>query len=333
MTEIQLADVMAVGGDALWRDVDTVVQMLREAPATVPPAAAAMVAANALHVNVMLYESATGAATMVTPAVCQMQMRGPPVPAARRTLHLVALRCSGPRPSWHYDALMVDRQDVYTDGSAVTLTSAVTGEHTRSGGYAVFYGDGHPSNVSRPLPDGTPQTNNRAELSAAIEAVCTARSDVRVLTDSTYVINGVKAGGYGPKNADLWQRMMDTLMVRQEAALSTTFEWVRGHSGNAGNSRADEMAKRAATERTDDGSPSPGRAMPAGRPFPRARRLELAALAERIQRSFMSTEDRAEEDWLLRRELALAACRAAGDITTRRHNKQTAGHPAGGPDA
>lgn len=94
-------------------------------------------------------------------------------------------------------------------------------------------------------------TNNKMELSAVIEALTTLSRPCRVTlySDSQYVINGVtkwihgwvkkgwKTKGKTPvKNKELWQAL-----VREKAKHDITFEWVRGHSGHAGNERCDEI--------------------------------------------------------------------------------------------
>ena len=99
----------------------------------------------------------------------------------------------------------------------------------------------------------TQTTNNRMELIAAIKALETLKrpSDVELYTDSTYVRDGMtswisrwKTNGWRTaakkpvKNADLWQRL--------EAAIErhrVTWHWVRGHDGDPGNERADELAR------------------------------------------------------------------------------------------
>jgi ribonuclease HI len=97
-------------------------------------------------------------------------------------------------------------------------------------------------------------TNNRMELTAVIEALAAleAGSRVTVYTDSEYVKNGIttwihgwKARGWRTadkkpvKNIELWQRL-DNL----NAAHAVQWRWVKGHSGNPGNERADRLANR-----------------------------------------------------------------------------------------
>jgi ribonuclease HI len=98
-------------------------------------------------------------------------------------------------------------------------------------------------------------TNNRMELMGVIEALkaLKAPSDIRLVSDSRYVLNGLetwlkgwKARGWKTadkkpvKNADLWIEL-DTIM----APHSLKFEWVKGHNGHEFNERADQLANEA----------------------------------------------------------------------------------------
>jgi len=98
-------------------------------------------------------------------------------------------------------------------------------------------------------------TNNRMELMAAIVALETLTRPARIdlYTDSRYVRDGITtwihdwkrrnwrtAAKKPVKNVDLWQRLAAAL-ARHEVA----FHWVKGHSGNAGNERADALARDA----------------------------------------------------------------------------------------
>ncbi|HTV79145.1 MAG TPA: ribonuclease HI [Steroidobacteraceae bacterium] len=98
-------------------------------------------------------------------------------------------------------------------------------------------------------------TNNRMELTAAIMGLGALKrpSTATVLTDSQYVIKGItewvpswKARGWRTadrkpvKNQDLWQKL-DELA----AAHTLRWAWVRGHSGDPGNERVDELANLA----------------------------------------------------------------------------------------
>jgi len=97
-------------------------------------------------------------------------------------------------------------------------------------------------------------TNNRMELTAVIEAltVLNRPSKVRLHVDSRYVMNGVqswmhnwKRNGWRTtdkkpvKNQELWQAL-DELVSRHRIE----WVWVKGHAGEPGNERADELANR-----------------------------------------------------------------------------------------
>ncbi len=96
-------------------------------------------------------------------------------------------------------------------------------------------------------------TNNRMEMMAVIKALEALRkqSNVKIYTDSRYVMNGVndwlagwKARGWKTaskkpvKNKALWQEI-DALTSEH----NVEFIWVKGHSGDWGNERADELAR------------------------------------------------------------------------------------------
>ena len=96
-------------------------------------------------------------------------------------------------------------------------------------------------------------TNNRMELTAAIEALSAlkGRCDVELHTDSQYLrkgitqwINGWKRNGWKNaskkpvKNVDLWQAL-DALAATHDVE----WHWVRGHAGHDLNERADALAR------------------------------------------------------------------------------------------
>lgn len=101
-------------------------------------------------------------------------------------------------------------------------------------------------------------TNNRMELTAAIEALTALKRPCRVElhTDSQYVKNGItqwlklwKARGWrtmskgAVKNEDLWRRL-DEAAARHQI----DWRWVKGHAGHPLNERADALAGRALRE-------------------------------------------------------------------------------------
>ncbi len=97
-------------------------------------------------------------------------------------------------------------------------------------------------------------TNNQMELTAVISALSALKRPCPVIihTDSTYVRDGItkwihnwKRNGWRTadkkevKNADLWQRL-DDLVGRYDIE----WRWVKGHNGDPGNEKADELANR-----------------------------------------------------------------------------------------
>ncbi|MBF8269693.1 MAG: ribonuclease HI [Gammaproteobacteria bacterium] len=98
-------------------------------------------------------------------------------------------------------------------------------------------------------------TNNRMELTAAIQALTELKRPCRVqlTTDSVYVKNGITqwlpgwkkknwrtAGKKPVKNVDLWQQL-DAVNSKHEIE----WLWVKGHSGHPENEQADRLANQA----------------------------------------------------------------------------------------
>lgn len=96
-------------------------------------------------------------------------------------------------------------------------------------------------------------TNNRMEMMAAIMALDSLKEpcSITLYTDSKYVMDGItqwmkgwKAKGWKTaakkpvKNQDLWMRLDEAVSRHQ-----IDWQWVRGHTGNEGNERADELAR------------------------------------------------------------------------------------------
>ena len=112
-------------------------------------------------------------------------------------------------------------------------------------------------------------TNNRMELTAAIEALRALNRpcSVQLTTDSQYLKRGVtewlpqwitngwrRANGQPVENADLWQALGQEI-----ARHDMSWRWIRGHRGHALNERADALATAARRKFTQ---PAAGR--PAG---------------------------------------------------------------------
>jgi ribonuclease HI len=138
-----------------------------------------------------------------------------------------------------------DAVEVYTDG-------ACSGNPGPGGWGVVLRWRGR----RRELSGFEPQTtNNRMELRAAIEALEALKRPmtVRLHTDSNYLRSGItvwlprwKANGWRTadkkpvKNQDLWC-LLEAALERHRVE----WRWVRGHSGDLDNERADQLAREA----------------------------------------------------------------------------------------
>lgn len=125
------------------------------------------------------------------------------------------------------------------------------------GGWGVLLKSG---SHKKELYGGEPETtNNRMELMAAIQALETVKKGNKVVlhTDSTYVKDGLTKWIFGwkkngwktaakkpVKNEDLWKRLDDAAARHRDLE----WRWVKGHAGDEGNERADELARKGASE-------------------------------------------------------------------------------------
>jgi ribonuclease HI len=153
-------------------------------------------------------------------------------------------------PAHPYPAAEADRASVviYTDGSCKG--------NPGPGGWGAWLASGE---HSRELFGGEPQTTNqRMELTAAIQALTalTRPCSVVLYTDSLYVLKGItgwiagwKRNGWQNsakqpvKNAELW-RALDAAAAPHDI----DWRWVKGHSGDVGNERADALANEGAAQ-------------------------------------------------------------------------------------
>lgn len=144
---------------------------------------------------------------------------------------------------------------IYTDGACLG--------NPGPGGYAAIlrYGE-HQRELSGRYRD---TTNNRMELRAAIAALnaLTRPCAVELHTDSSYLRDGItkwvhgwqrngwKTAGKDPvKNQDLWRELLAAL-ERHAPAGGIHWRWTRGHAGDPGNERADQLAGAAARAVTE----------------------------------------------------------------------------------
>ena len=96
-------------------------------------------------------------------------------------------------------------------------------------------------------------TNNRMELTAAIMGLSALKEscDVRLVTDSKYVADGITKGwarswqknGWRKSdkkpalNIDLWEKLLNLIDIH-----NVTIDWVKGHDGHPENERCDRLA-------------------------------------------------------------------------------------------
>ena len=143
---------------------------------------------------------------------------------------------------------MIKTVEIYTDG-------ACRGNPGPGGWGVVLIADQHRETMHGGAPD---TTNNRMELTAAIEALNALNGprEVTLYTDSKYVMDGIqrwlpawkkrgwKTANKKPvKNQDLWLQL-DEAVERHEIH----WQWVRGHTGNLGNEAADALANQGIDE-------------------------------------------------------------------------------------
>jgi ribonuclease HI len=134
------------------------------------------------------------------------------------------------------------RVDIFTDG-------ACKGNPGPGGWGAILRSNGK----ERELSGGeSPTTNNRMELTAAIEALKALKKPchVQLWTDSNYVRDGITKWIHGwrrngwktadkkpVKNAELWQDLLEA-----SARHRIEWHWVKAHDGHPENERADALA-------------------------------------------------------------------------------------------
>tara|TARA_B100000965_G_scaffold141788_1_gene118057 strand:- start:409 stop:843 length:435 start_codon:yes stop_codon:yes gene_type:complete len=135
--------------------------------------------------------------------------------------------------------------DIYTDG-------ACSGNPGK-GGWGVYLKIDNEEIQLNGAKDNT--TNNRMELTAVIEALkyLKCKSNINLFTDSKYVMQGIeewihnwkknnwKTSKREPvKNKELWIELDKLVSLH-----NIQWKWVKGHSGDYGNERADYLATTA----------------------------------------------------------------------------------------
>lgn len=132
---------------------------------------------------------------------------------------------------------------IYTDGSCLS-----NGKDNAPGGYAAVAiyidtkGRQHMSDISGGIED---TTNNRAEMVAVIEGLKLLKEpcNVKVVSDSMYIINTMTKGWRKNANTDLW-----SLMEAEVAKHQVSWKWVKGHKGDFHNEVVNSLAQTAAAK-------------------------------------------------------------------------------------
>ena len=140
--------------------------------------------------------------------------------------------------------------EIYTDGACKG--------NPGPGGWGVLMRSG--TNQKELYGGEAGTTNNRMELMAVIQALEALKRPcaVTLYLDSQYVLKGItewlpgwKAKGWKTaskqpvKNAELWKRLDDLLL---QGGHVVDWRWVRGHTGDPGNERADALANLGVTQ-------------------------------------------------------------------------------------
>ncbi|NP_990329.2 ribonuclease H1 precursor [Gallus gallus] len=142
---------------------------------------------------------------------------------------------------------------VYTDGCC-----SGNGRNRARAGIGVYWGPGHPLNISERLPGR--QTNQRAEIHAACKAIEQAKSQnikkLIIYTDSKFTINGITSWVENWKTNG-WRTSSGGSVINKEDfqkldSLSKGIEiqWMHipGHAGFQGNEEADRLAREGASK-------------------------------------------------------------------------------------
>jgi len=135
---------------------------------------------------------------------------------------------------------------IYTDGSCL-------GNPGKGGWAAVIINDNKEDII---FGSEKESTNNRMELTAAINALLKIKQDkkIKIYTDSKYVKDGIEkwinnwklnnwknSNKKDVKNKDLWTKL-DNIICKKEI----TWNWVKAHSVNKYNNKVDLLARNAA---------------------------------------------------------------------------------------
>lgn len=142
------------------------------------------------------------------------------------------------------DQIEIDRILIYTDGGALG--------NPGPGGYGIVILNGE---EKKEISGGFRlTTNNRMELTACIQALKSLKepSNVKLFSDSKYVVNGISKGWAArwrknnwmrtktdpAINPDLWEQLLE-----QCEKHNVDLNWVKGHAGYLYNERCDKLVR------------------------------------------------------------------------------------------
>src|SRR5215218_4643056 len=134
-------------------------------------------------------------------------------------------------------------QDVYTDGACLGNPGPGGWAWAVPGGRFASGAEAH-------------STNQRMEVTAAFEALRALEGPLRIVSDSTYVVNCFRDKWYEGwhrrgwtnsrkepvANRDLWEPFIEAYLAR----VDVEFDWVKGHAGDPMNDLVDRLAVEAA---------------------------------------------------------------------------------------
>ena len=140
------------------------------------------------------------------------------------------------------------KAEIFTDGSCLgnpgpggwAFLSRINRKETRKQGGASY------------------TTNNRMELTAVIEAFKwlqkehPSATEITLFSDSSWVVNTMKANWKRKKNLDLWAELAPLLEGKK-----ISWQWVRGHNGHKENEDCDGRATKEAAKAARSAPPLP----------------------------------------------------------------------------
>jgi len=146
---------------------------------------------------------------------------------------------------------------IYCDGAA--------SPNPGTGAWAAIlsFQEGNPS-AYRELVGAVPNTtNNRMELTAALEGLRALKKPCKVIvrSDSQYLCNAfnkkwipnwIKKGWKTSQNAPVLNQDLWEFLIEQSKKHQITWEWVKGHSDDEFNNRCDELAVAARKKWDED---------------------------------------------------------------------------------